>query len=324
AWEDRAATLRQFREIDEYRGESTDWLATYSLPLSLHFRGMMGIAPDDADAAQRALDAVRDSGAGFGFGALAAGADILLAEALVACDAELHVFLPVIASRFREQSVAPYGDSWLARFDRLFEQAASVTVVAAVERLTQTGVAFAAQVAKGAAIENAKRLESVVRGIELKDMASTASESGNDIFLSVARSVARDPTTLTDGEWLVMLLADTPGPDTKNWQRVAETFWIHNAPSMEAAAEELAATQASVPAARVAMMATAVEASGDAELCRARALRMVQCAAPGLAIADSCTARALLSTRPEMRLEPWGELPDAAGAIEIYSIEPQG
>lgn len=46
---------------------------------------------------------------GFAWGALAAGADIVIAEHLLASDAELHVVLPCPVEQFEAQSVAPAG-----------------------------------------------------------------------------------------------------------------------------------------------------------------------------------------------------------------------
>ena len=56
AYEDRAVTLRQFRQIAEFRGSSCNWLVNYAPPASLYFKGMIGIAPDDHHAADLARD----------------------------------------------------------------------------------------------------------------------------------------------------------------------------------------------------------------------------------------------------------------------------
>ena len=111
AWEDHATTLRQFRAILRHRGQPDNWLAAYAPPGSIFFKGMIGISPDDHKATDAINRGVGDSGARFAYGALAAGADILIAEAVLRNGGELHLILPVIPSAFKAQSVTPYGDT---------------------------------------------------------------------------------------------------------------------------------------------------------------------------------------------------------------------
>jgi hypothetical protein len=63
------------------------------------------------------------------YGALAAGADIMLAEKLVDKGASLHVVLPFEKERFVEMSITPSGKDWLERFNNLYEQAQTVAIV---------------------------------------------------------------------------------------------------------------------------------------------------------------------------------------------------
>ncbi len=65
------------------------------------------------DEIGRRLEAMR---AGAGYGSLAAGADILFAEALLARGAELHVVLPFAEADFIEASVRPAGAGWVERY----------------------------------------------------------------------------------------------------------------------------------------------------------------------------------------------------------------
>lgn len=75
---------------------------------------------DGLEAGLRAEVDARLAGmdAGFGYGALAAGADILVAEALLDRGAELHVVLPFAEDDFIAASVDVAGPGWLARYDR--------------------------------------------------------------------------------------------------------------------------------------------------------------------------------------------------------------
>jgi hypothetical protein len=322
AWEDRAATLRQFRQISEFRGQACQWLADYAPPASVYFKGMIGVAPDDERAAHMACDAISGVNAGFGYGALAAGADILIAEALIENGGDLHVVLPILSSAFRTQSVTPYGHAWLPRFDRLFEQAASVTVVAAGDQLTEAAIAFAAQVAKGAAIENARRLEGHAKGLELNDNPSPEFESTTDVFVAIKRSALLPTTTLAKGNFLATVVSDHIGSDTTGWKPIADGFYARSTDSLTSAITLLSGLRHAAPKARCAVGATA-NATSNADTHLAKILRMAQAAAAGTALADAGSARSILARFPKTRAEPLGELPDAEGAIEIYAIEPE-
>lgn len=323
AWEDRAATLRQFRQILEFRGQTCGWLAGYAPPTSLYFKGMIGIAPDDQHAANMARDAISSANAGFGYGALAAGADILIAEALVENGGELHLVLPILSSVFRTQSVVPYGEAWLPRFDRLFEQASSVTVVAAGDQLTGAAIDFAAQVTKGAAIENARRLESRAEGLELNDSPSAEFEPATDVFIALKRSATLPPATLASGSLLATVVSDYAGSNAETYKSVGGGYYSLSAVSLASVAKLLIQLRQAAPDARCAVSAAADETTDDdAQI--AKTLRMAKCAATGTSVADAATTKALLSISPTLRTEPLGELPDAGGAVDIYAVEPVG
>ena len=126
AWEDHAATIGQFERIIAHRGDDPSWLDAYRPACAVHFSGLIGLDPDDPDLKFTINELIRDLRPGFAFGALAAGADILLAEALVEAGAVLHVMLPFERDEFRAISVTPFGADWEARFDALMERAEQV------------------------------------------------------------------------------------------------------------------------------------------------------------------------------------------------------
>jgi len=159
AYEDHASTLRQFALILAERKADAAWLDAYRPPRVLHFAGHMGVAPDGGGIAKRIRDIVRDENVGFGYGALAAGADIVVAEALIEAGAELHLILPLLPDAFRAQSVARFGRSWASRFDRLVERAESIRATgSASEPLTSLSIRLAAEVAMGRAAMQAETL----------------------------------------------------------------------------------------------------------------------------------------------------------------------
>jgi hypothetical protein len=62
-----------------------------------------------------------------GYCSAACGADILFAELLLRRGVAVHLFLPFPAAMFKRVSVALAGKSWSRRFDRVMEEAASIT-----------------------------------------------------------------------------------------------------------------------------------------------------------------------------------------------------
>jgi tetratricopeptide (TPR) repeat protein len=155
AWEDHASTLRQFLVIEEVLGGAANWLDLLRPPRSLHYSAdkEAGLDPDSAVTVALGADV------GFGFGALAAGSELLTAEALLASGAELHVVLPSDASRFAARFVDPYGRAWRARFDAALAAAESVRCVRPLDRPPDgAAVALADRIAHGAALLYAERL----------------------------------------------------------------------------------------------------------------------------------------------------------------------
>jgi hypothetical protein len=161
AWEDHASTLRQFALILGELGEDSAWLEPLRPPRALHFGGGMGLAGEEAERA--VADWLAGARVGFGYGALAAGADILVGEALVAAGAQLHVVLPCAPEAFRRASVAPYGHDWVARFDALLGRCDSLHVAGSAcpaddSPISPQSLQLAAEVAMGRAVMQAKVL----------------------------------------------------------------------------------------------------------------------------------------------------------------------
>jgi hypothetical protein len=183
AYEDHASTLRQFASILDELGEDKAWLDPLRPPRSLHFAGHMALAAR-SDALERKIRAAtRDERIGFAYGALAAGADILIAEALLEAGAELHLILPGSQAYFRETSVAPYGDNWTARFDRIVAAAETVRSVA-VESGAPSALAIqlAAEIAMGSAVMQAGMLMTEAVQLLILDRKPTQAKasSGSD------------------------------------------------------------------------------------------------------------------------------------------------
>lgn len=93
------------------------------------FCGHMFNAGSEAETelARRIRDQLAQHDIAVGFGPLACGADILIAEELLARGAELNVVLPFAEDDFIAESVASGGDAWLPRFEACRKAAKSVS-----------------------------------------------------------------------------------------------------------------------------------------------------------------------------------------------------
>jgi adenylate cyclase len=128
----RSSTLRQLNMVAAHLGmgerERKALLAPLAPPRVAHYCGHMFGADASAEAQIReALDALLDEeGIGFAYGALACGADIIVAEALLDRGVELHVVLPFEEEDFLLQSVRPGGPGWEARYRACRDRAAGI------------------------------------------------------------------------------------------------------------------------------------------------------------------------------------------------------
>jgi hypothetical protein len=162
-YDDHAVTLRQLERLIAARGEEYHWLDKHRPPASLHFAGHLGIAPEACAALRAQVDATLESSRiGFAYGALAAGSDIIVAEAVQARGGEVHAVLPAPVADFVELSVRPYGAQWVKRFEAVLAACASVHVAATVDKAgyEPLATALAAELAMGAALLNARQLQS--------------------------------------------------------------------------------------------------------------------------------------------------------------------
>ncbi|MEO8114893.1 MAG: tetratricopeptide repeat-containing protein [Phenylobacterium sp.] len=174
AWEDHASTLRQFALILASLDQDAGWLDALRPPRTLHFAGHMSLGQRAHDMALEAGRLLGLERVGFGYGALAAGADIVVAEALAAQGAELNVVLPSEPAAFRAASVAPAGGDRGARFDALLAAAESVRVVGSGAD-DPLAIELAAEVAMGCAAMRAQALATEALQVVVVDDASGAS-----------------------------------------------------------------------------------------------------------------------------------------------------
>lgn len=229
-WADRAATLRQMALVLAAMAADAAWLDAFRPPRSLNFAGHLGVSAAAGDALRGTVgDWLAAEGIGFGFGALAAGADIVVAEALLARGAELHVVLPIGVEAFIAQSVAPFDHAWLPRFRACLEAAQSVRCLTALRGAYEPlATRLAADVAMGAAVLNARMLASGAAQLLITDGAagrfgaglSTAylGERWRDAGPQHCIAVPRDAPVVASGA--------RSAPEGRPDRRLAAMLWI--------------------------------------------------------------------------------------------------
>jgi hypothetical protein len=188
-----ASTLRQLEMLCRETGVDPAWLSAFRPPACAHFTGHIldaareGALNDGADGDLRAEAdrLVREQGIGFAYGGLAAGADIVFAEALLEAGAELHLVLPVNLDSFVAVSVAPFGTDWIERFERCFARAASVRYASLDPFVGDEQVfAYASQIAMGCAVLRAQTLATEAIQVAVWDGHASAGPAGAAVDLA--------------------------------------------------------------------------------------------------------------------------------------------
>lgn len=188
-----ASTLRQLEMLSRETGVDPAWLSAFRPPACAHFTGHIldatreGALSGGLDGALRreADRVVREQGIGFAYGGLAAGADIIFAEALLETGAELHLVLPVNLESFVAVSVAPFGTDWIRRFEHCFSRAASVRYASQDPYVGDEQVfAYASQIAMGCAVLRAQTLAAEAIQVGVWDGHSAVGPAGVAVDLA--------------------------------------------------------------------------------------------------------------------------------------------
>ncbi len=306
AWEDHASTLRQFAAILQEIGSDPAWLNQHRPAPSLHFSGILGLADDDRLAADAIYAAIAEIGPGAAYGALAAGADIVAAEATLNLGAELHIALPSDAHDFRATSVAPYGDAWLARYDVVLEAATSLTLCGQNAGLSRASVALADYHAMGMAAERAMLLEAKAIGLRIEPGGRPALgdpwlNSGREMIHLPVTASAKDAPIVTLPEGMLRFMLSLGGEE-----ELAEPLCFSSLTEM----------LGSLPATEVtaAMDCRVDEKQGDV-------FALLQNAAEGTIIATMAATMALLAEGLVSLVEPLGEMETSEGATPVYAVK---
>jgi adenylate cyclase len=158
----RAVSYRQLRLVCVAAAMDEGMLEPLAPPSVLHYCGHRidgSGAPDrfpatlERHVAEQVRDFLGHRDVGFGYGSLASGSDILVAEALLSAGAELNVVLPFGRDEFERTSVAPAGSAWSSRFAACLDRATSITYASDSAYLGRDELfGYAARIAMGHAL----------------------------------------------------------------------------------------------------------------------------------------------------------------------------
>ena len=193
----RSTTVRQLALVCDEAGIDRAVLVALPLPAIAHYSGHMFAAGPEDDLRKRVISVLRERNVGAIHGSLACGSDLLVVEAALALDIEVHAVLPCPAAAFVDRSVRPGGAEWVTRFDAAFGAVSSVVVEPTVALPDESMFGYADQLAMGFALARAAQLGSHAFQIALWDRVESDGEAGT--AAAVARwSRTGNPTTVID------------------------------------------------------------------------------------------------------------------------------
>ena len=222
---DRATTLKQLKLVCALEGLDPGILAPIANPVVVHYcghrilpQGESGRFPaEEEDRVRADLDAVFERlGTQVGFGSLAAGADILAAEALLDRGAELHVVLPFSKDEFVRTSVASAGADWVHRFERCLVRADTVEIASTGEYLDDPVMFdFCARIAMGDAILRARYLETRPHQVAVWDGTMSVGVAGTAIDVRNWQATGLDSTIIPVSRGDQTATGGGPDPDSR-------------------------------------------------------------------------------------------------------------
>ena len=204
----KATTRRQLAMLCEHHGlDARRTLAPLANPDVVHYCGHMLDQRDDPGSFSRSAteevrsevtEWIRARHIGFAYGSLAAGGDLVAAEAMLESGADLHVVLPFDVDSFLDASVRPAGVDWERRFSACLDSATSVTVTSDSAYLGHDELfGFASQVAMGQAVIRAKVLVSDATQLAVWDGEPPSGPAGTARDVALWRSSGRTSSVIT-------------------------------------------------------------------------------------------------------------------------------
>lgn len=227
----RASTFRQFeligRTIADRAAVIAPLLDRLRPPPVAVFSGHMFVSDEPAE--RRIADAIGalldEAGIRVAYGALACGADILLAEALLVRRGELHVVLPFKREDFIAQSVTPGGAAWVQRFENCMAAATSVSYATDVAYIGDPMLfSYGAAVTMGLARMRAQHLQTEAVQIAVLKRDDEGRIAGTAADVAFWRKLGHRSLIVEPGEIDRRLVAPAPVIMPADVERVAYSF----------------------------------------------------------------------------------------------------
>lgn len=334
AWEDQASTIRQLKLILGHLSQPDAIFDHLRPPPSLYFSGLICLNPDQMSVRNAIDGALGQIGPGCVFGALAAGADILVAEAAVARGARLHVILPAPIDIFRRVSVEQFGAGWTDRFDALVEQAEAIDIVADGNQLSDAAINLAEEVAMGLAIRHANSLatEAIALRVRRVDDPQHASEIAwrafglpiQELIVEGATALVSEPLALAKTRAILASARAFPSDLLRPLQiapRFVDGFWYLVFDDLPDAAELAVAIFHAMPDARLGLEYRVLGVDGDVGKADVTIAAYLSRTAPeGHICASRPAALALHLRAPDLHFEAAGEIITPFGDLPIHLL----
>lgn len=344
AWEDHASTIGQLKLIQAELGQDPSWIDAYSPPKSVHFSGVAGLSQSQEGIAEAIRQFIAEEKPGFAYGALAAGADLIFAQAFLdhrdqcAPQAELHVVLPLEIDEFREISVRVFGEHWVPLFDRVLEEASTLLILGQEDAPLSLAIEHSDQVAMGCAVRNAHILQSQAIGFtvaaygeSLRPQLDAWQKSGRRLMVIQAardRAISRTPVTIPAGHKLKTLVWVSHADEDDILSFLAagakleaqdSGYWFACDEVIDAANAAMRLT-CSLEGVGVAIIYSIFDQKGPPRPLVKRAQALARASAPNTVTTDRSTALVLALREWDGSINELGELSTLWGHESIWSI----
>jgi Adenylate and Guanylate cyclase catalytic domain len=195
----RGVTRKQLRLVCAAQGIDPAVLDALAVPAVAHYCGhQIPAGASGIEDLAAAVDEVLDlHGIAAAFGALACGADIVVAERLLERGGELHVVLPFDADEFEATSVVTGGEHWAPRYRRCIDRAASVTHATEGGYLGDDALfPYGVRLAMGEAVLRAAAVDAPVVQLAVWDGLPDPSTPGTAAHADTWRATGRKTTVI--------------------------------------------------------------------------------------------------------------------------------
>ncbi len=204
-----ASTARQLNLISECHGLDLNVFDFVVQPEVLHYTGHMPgevgksgrLSLEDIPRISAAIEAeLQPLCIAAAYGSLAAGSDILFAEAILRKGVKLNVVLPFNIKEFLDISVRPFGQDWVNRFEACIGKALTVRYATTDQHLGDDNLfLYCSQLAMGLTVLCARHLSGTVRQIAVWDGLTARGAAGTAQDMQIWKGLGQPQTIIRCG-----------------------------------------------------------------------------------------------------------------------------